>query len=64
MLTDDEINEVRRLGRNDPTPIWMDDVRCHDGTNYLRDCCKNEMGVNNCTHDNDVYIACEPGKLA
>ena len=50
-------------------PIWLDDVRCHLGSNHwtgatpskLHHCYHAGWGLNNCTHDEDVHLRCVEG---
>ena len=54
--------ESARLLSNDPTPIWLDGVRCSPGSK-LDECCRNELGVHDCDHSKDVYLNCgAPGQ--
>ena len=49
--------------------IWLDDVRCHLGSNHwtgatpskLHHCYHAGWGLNNCTHDEDVHLRCVEG---
>ena len=60
-------------GAMSPAPssqkIWLDDVRCHLGSNHwtgatpskLHHCYHAGWGLNNCTHDEDVHLRCVEG---
>ena len=47
-------------------PIWLDDVRCYAGSTHwtgeiptkLHHCYHAGWGLNNCSHDEDVYLSC------
>ncbi len=43
---------------NDPRPIWVDDLRCKEGATKLDDCYHAGIGLNNCTHREDVALFC------
>jgi len=39
--------------------IWLDDVVCEDSCHIpLSQCSHSDWGVNDCSHHEDVYIAC------
>ena len=44
-------------------PIWFDDIDCSGNETELDQCQHSELGLHNCTHDNDVYLSCGKGKL-
>jgi len=39
-------------------PIWLDDVQCNIGDQYLSECSHNGWGINNCMHFGDVGVSC------
>ena len=57
----DNVPQNMRLQRNDPRRIWLDGVRCYEGSD-LQMCGRNEFGVTDCDHDNDVFVKCEVGE--
>ena len=42
----------------------MDDVDCAAGEERLEDCSHRGWGVHNCDHEDDVGVACRPGKVS
>ncbi len=40
------------------SPIWLDNVQCVGNETKLIDCPSNEVGVNNCSHRNDIGLRC------
>ncbi|KAM9780065.1 galectin-3-binding protein B-like [Neosynchiropus ocellatus] len=40
-------------------PIWLDEVKCDGSEHNLISCGRKEWGVTDCTHKEDVAIACE-----
>lgn len=43
--------------------IWLDDVTCQGNETSVFDCRHNDWGDNNCHHDEDVGVDCDPSKL-
>jgi len=41
-------------------PIWLDDLRCSGSESYIGDCSHNGWGRHNCSHSEDVSVACYP----
>ncbi|XP_022092128.1 scavenger receptor cysteine-rich type 1 protein M130-like isoform X2 [Acanthaster planci] len=39
-------------------PIWLSNVRCTGNENRLADCFYGNWDVNDCTHDEDVWVVC------
>ena len=39
-------------------PIWLDSVRCTGSETFIGDCHHNGWGSTDCTHKEDVSIAC------
>ena len=45
-------------------PIWLDNLDCNTGNEMsITECQHRGWGVHNCTHDHDVSIICDTGKL-
>ena len=42
-------------------PIWIDNLDCSRSHDTLSECDRNEWGVNNCDHTEDVGVICWPG---
>ena len=42
---------------------WLDDLRCIGTERALIDCPANTIGVEDCTHTQDVALVCTVGKL-
>ena len=38
--------------------IWLDEVRCTGTESHIKDCRRNDWGVNDCRHYEDVAIKC------
>ena len=64
-------NGPYRLGDSDPTPIWLDDVRCEEGGRHWTDevptqldhCFHAGIGLENCEHSEDVALRCTEPNL-
>lgn len=44
--------------------MWLDDVTCQGNETSLFSCQENPWGVNNCGHDEDVGVDCDPNQDA
>ncbi|PIN90356.1 hypothetical protein AB205_0097470 [Aquarana catesbeiana] len=40
--------------------IWLDDVICTGKESTLTQCSKKDWGKHDCSHQEDVYITCNP----
>ena len=40
-------------------PIWLSHVSCSGQEVSLQDCPSEPWGMNNCTHDEDMWVECE-----
>ncbi|XP_064388289.1 adhesion G protein-coupled receptor L3-like isoform X2 [Halichondria panicea] len=56
-----QFGTVGALGFSQPsssTPIWVDELRCLGTESRLIDCPANAIGVEDCTHSEDVALIC------
>ena len=44
------------------SPTWLDELRCSGTESELIDCPANAIGVEDCTHTQDVALVCGTGK--
>jgi len=44
----------------DGLPILFAEVNCTGNESYLWECAKNEIGVHDCQHNEDVFLECLP----
>ncbi len=51
----DSISQV-----SETVPIWLDDLRCGRNNTALLNCPHSGLGVEDCTHSEDVGVACAP----
>ncbi len=51
----DSISQV-----SETVPIWLDDLRCGSNDTALLNCPHSGLGVEDCTHSEDVGVACAP----
>ncbi|XP_064388305.1 deleted in malignant brain tumors 1 protein-like isoform X2 [Halichondria panicea] len=60
-LTYTQYGTVGTLGFNEISsdfPIWLDELRCRGTERRLTDCLANTIGVEDCTHSQDVALVC------
>ena len=39
-------------------PIWLSNVQCNGTEDYIVDCAQNNLGSNNCNHNQDAGVIC------
>jgi len=44
-------------------PIWLDDVVCNGTESSLDECAHAGWGSEDCTHEEDVAVTCQPDPL-
>ena len=45
------------------SPVWIEDLRCsYDYLNSRYTCTHDGIGINDCTHSEDIAISCRAGE--